>query len=98
MRRYWQDGFWIVLLLGLAAWLRAASLFEPLWLDELHTAWIVAGDLQDVAPRAMVGNQSPLIYWPWWGWAQLFGITPVTLRLPLLATGLALVVLVYLIV
>lgn len=87
-----------MLLLGLAAWLRAASLFEPLWLDELHTAWIVAGDLQDVAPRAMVGNQSPLIYWPWWGWAQLFGITPVTLRLPLLATGLALVVLVYLIV
>ncbi len=36
---------------------------ESLWIDELHSSWVVAGSWSDVAPRAAVGNQSPLYYW-----------------------------------
>ena len=32
------------------------------WLDELHTAWIVNGDWNDVVARCQIGNQSPLYF------------------------------------
>jgi mannosyltransferase len=78
----------IVLLLIVACWLRATSLRDELWIDELHTAWTVTDELRDVAPRAMIGNQSPLFYWPYWAWVRIAGQNEVTLRLPLLLCGL----------
>lgn len=79
----------LVLLLLIACWLRATSLRDELWIDELHTAWTVTDELRDVAPRAMIGNQSPLFYWPFWAWVRVVGQNEVTLRLPLLLCGLA---------
>ncbi len=36
---------------------------EPLWIDELHTAWVCQGDFSNVAERASFGNQSPFWFW-----------------------------------
>lgn len=35
----------------------------------------MVGELGDVAPRAMQGNQSPLAYWLLWGWVQIAGVS-----------------------
>ena len=35
---------------------------EPLWLDELHTAWVVSGRPSDVVARAADGNQQPVFF------------------------------------
>ncbi|MEL7497067.1 MAG: hypothetical protein AAFN77_05615 [Planctomycetota bacterium] len=44
----------------------AISLHDSLWLDELHTGWVVGNQLSDVWPRAAIGNQSPLYFWLTW--------------------------------
>ena len=36
---------------------------EPLWLDELHTAWCVDGSFVHIGHRAGQGSQTPLFYW-----------------------------------
>ena len=50
---------------------------EPLWLDELHTAWVTSEGWDDVADRSTVGNQNPLYFWIVWslrtGVAALLG-------------------------
>ncbi|HTN77621.1 MAG TPA: glycosyltransferase family 39 protein, partial [Pirellulaceae bacterium] len=85
----------LLLIVLLAAWLRWTSLGDSLWIDEHHTAWIVAQDLDDVAPRAMIGNQSPLVYWPFWGYIQFAGLNEFALRLPFFLASLIVVALVY---
>ncbi len=72
-------------LVGLA--LRIAPLSESLWLDELHTAWCAIGPLDEVAPRAALGNQSPLFYWLEWLLIGVLGESELTLRLPSLIAG-----------
>jgi len=40
-----------------------------LWVDELHSSWVIWGDLNQVPERAWLGNQSPLYFaglWCWW--------------------------------
>jgi hypothetical protein len=64
------------------AWLRLLGCNAPLWVDELHTAWILSGPWDEIAPRAMIGNQSPAAYWVLWPYAQLVGIHDWSLRLP----------------
>ena len=64
---------------------------ESLWLDELHTSWVVAGRLSDVAWRAAAGNQSPLYFYLLWGEVQVLGQHEWTLRLPSLLAGIALI-------
>ena len=57
----------VPLVLGLGgAWLRVAIACESLWLDELHTGYCVSGSLSEVAPRSLMGNQSPFYYWLCW--------------------------------
>lgn len=46
---------------GWVRWQMAAH--DPLWIDELHTSWVLVGDWGDVTPRAIAGNQSPLYFW-----------------------------------
>ncbi len=70
--------------------LRLPSCYESFWLDELHTAWAIWEDLTDVAPRAEVGNQTPLYFQLMWLWKQLAGQSEVALRLSsVLAVSLA---------
>jgi hypothetical protein len=88
----------LALIVAFAAWLRTQDFDESFWLDELHTAWCVAADLADVAPRAMQGNQPPLPYWLLWGWVQVAGVSEWSLRGPSLAASLASIVMAFLVV
>jgi hypothetical protein len=70
--------------------LRLASLSDPLWLDELHTAWTVSATPGDVAWRARMGNQSPLWFRVNYALFYTFGQNEFALRLPSLLAALAL--------
>ncbi|MEQ1905299.1 MAG: hypothetical protein ABL888_14010, partial [Pirellulaceae bacterium] len=50
--------FWIA---AIRAFLLVAS-EDPLWLDELHTQWLVSGSGNEVVPRALRWNQTPLYF------------------------------------
>jgi len=79
----------VAVLLISAAGLRLRVAGDGLWVDELHTSWSVAGELQDVAPRAVAGNQSPLYFWLVWGVVQVAGHSVFTLRVVSLAAAVA---------
>lgn len=36
---------------------------ESLWVDELHSSWVVAGGFSAIAERAAAGNQTPTYFW-----------------------------------
>lgn len=73
------------------AWLRCWQATESLWLDELHTSWVVASGAGDVLPRAQAGNQSPLYFYLEWFVVQICGQSAVALRLISLLSGIGLV-------
>jgi hypothetical protein len=50
----WAAGLGVVALLWAASGLR-----QPLWVDELHSSWVIADDWADVTSRARLGNQTP---------------------------------------
>ncbi len=62
-------------------------LSEPLWIDELHTAWSIDNTLGNVAQRAAQGNQTPLYFWIEWLVCRQFGLTEICLRLPSVLYG-----------
>src|SRR5262245_22942566 len=70
-----------------AAALRLWHARESLWLDELHTAWCALGSLDEVVPRAAIGNQSPLFFWIEWLLVRIFGPSELMLRLSSLVAG-----------
>ena len=55
---------------------------EPLWIDELHTAWCIDDTIGAVSRRAAQGNQTPLYFWMEWLVCNQFGLTEFWLRLP----------------
>ncbi len=65
----------------LAVAFRLPFLSESLWVDELHSAWTIWGELGDVSRRAALGNQTPVYYWGLWFWRQLVGDGEVALRM-----------------
>ena len=69
-------------IIGLGGFLRWLALSEPLWLDELHTAWCVSAGWEEVSLRAAAGNQSPLFFWIEYICIRCFGETELTLRTP----------------
>lgn len=79
----------------LATALRVPQMRESLWLDELHTAWVVDGDLREIPARAAIGNQSPLYFLLPWLTTRLIGLNEAALRLPSLVAGLAVIVAIY---
>lgn len=91
-RERWGPICCLVLIVLGAAWLRGWQVTESLWLDELHTSWVVADAVDVVAPRARAGNQSPLYFWLVWGVVRLCGHTEWALRLISLVSGVVLVV------
>lgn len=90
-RSHWP----LAVLLVLSGALRLSHINESLWLDELHTAWVVADGPLDVFERARIGNHSPVYFFLPWITASLFGMSEWALRLPSLLAGLALVAAVY---
>lgn len=84
----WFSALIIVLALLFGVWLRwqlAAN--DPLWVDELHTSWVLSGRFSEIAPRAIAGNQSPLYFWCSYPIVQSLGQSPFSLRLLSLAAG-----------
>ncbi len=79
-----------------AAGLRAPQLHESLWLDELHTSWVVSDGLAEIPSRAAVGNQGSLYFGLVWISTKLFGHSDAALRLPSLIAGVLLVPAVFL--
>jgi len=57
----------------LAVW-PALSIRESLWVDELHSAWTISGDWNEVTSRAALGNQSPLYFYGLKAWSDTVGI------------------------
>jgi hypothetical protein len=71
----------------LAASTRVELLSDGLWLDELHTAWTVAGG-SELPARALAGNTGPVWFVLPAASVALFGWSEATLRLPSLVAGL----------
>lgn len=61
----------VVTIFVVAFFARWPSCGESFWLDELHTAWTVAGDWADVSPRASIGNQQTAYFDVLWFWQRL---------------------------
>ncbi|RMF39928.1 MAG: hypothetical protein D6753_12680 [Planctomycetota bacterium] len=76
--------------------LASAGLNEPLWVDELHTSWVVSGARDLVQPRAEIGNQNPAYFSVLWWLTQWQGQSEWRLRWPsLLAWGATLLLCVW---
>ncbi len=81
----------LALVLALAACLRLWQIREPLWLDELHTPWAISAGPGAVAERARANNQGPLYFAFVWLTTRSTGSSELTVRLPSLLAGLAVV-------
>lgn len=66
---------------------RVWQIAEPLWIDELHTSWVVSGAFEEVAPRARMGNQGPVYFWCVWLVTQACGHSESALRLSSMVAG-----------
>lgn len=64
---------------------------DPLWLDELHTSWVVGSGISEVAPRAAIGNQPPIYFYGVWTATQIFGQSELSLRVISLVAGILLI-------
>ena len=86
---------WSVFALVLTAgcWIRwKIATGELLWLDELHTGWVVGGSFEQALTRSAQGNQAPLFFGLVWSAVQWLGSSELSLRLvSLLAALLAMV-------
>lgn len=90
-----RDHWALLPIVAFATLLRLWQINESLWLDELHSAWVVSGGLLEIVERAQIGNQSPLYFFLPWFTTSLFGMSEWALRLPSLIAGLGLVILAY---
>jgi len=88
----------LLLIMLLAATLRAQHVSDPLWLDELHTAWVVEDGIGDVAGRAAAGNQGPVFYYAQWLVGRMGENSVFTYRCLSLVAGLLLVPIVFLVI
>lgn len=74
---------WFVFVLTLALVFSASFFFDPFWIDESVTYWIIKDSFSDVTQRAFnFQGQSPLYYWLLWFWRREFGESEALLRLP----------------
>ena len=83
----------IFTLVGLLLRLYGAA--ASLWLDELHTAWVVCDGLFLIPERAALGNNHASYFYLPWVSTTLFGMHEWSLRLPSILAGTALVPLVH---
>lgn len=84
-----------IFIAALAILLRLPACGESFWVDELHSAWAIWSDWQEIAGRAERGNQTPWYFYVLWCWRHFVGDSEIALRLPsVIATALASAVLV----
>lgn len=95
-RRFSMRDHWLLLpILVFAALLRLWQINESLWLDELHSAWVVSAGASEIAERAQIGNQSPMYFYLLWATTSLYGMSEWALRLPSFVAGVGLVAIAY---
>lgn len=86
------------LLIGLVLFgtvLRLYAIQDSLWVDELHTAWTVAGEWRQIATRASLGNNGPLYFWFVRLVTDVLGCTEWTVRCWSVLAGVGLMVATY---
>lgn len=83
----------LVTLLGVL--LRVYRIDTSLWLDELHTGWVVIDGPAYFMERATEGNYSPAYFFFPWLATLVFGPTEFALRLPSVLAGVTIIPLVY---
>ena len=83
----------IVTLVGLA--LRIHGIRSSLWLDELHTSWVVHDGIRLIPDRAAMGNCTSAYFYLVWFFISIFGEYEWALRLPSALAGTALIPLAY---
>ena len=83
------------LLVAVAAAVRTVGVNGSLWLDELFTAWVALGPDGTLAERAAIGNAAAPYYWLVKASVAVFGPAEWAIRLPSLAFGAAVPVVVY---
>ncbi len=89
---------WVLPVLLVAAFLIRIKLAEqPLWLDELHTAWVIDANWSDVAHRAEIGNQTPLFFYAEKLVIDCIGFSALNLRLIPIIASVAQVVVIFLV-
>ncbi|QJW99802.1 glycosyltransferase family 39 protein [Frigoriglobus tundricola] len=88
-------GIELTLLVALAAAVRLVGVGESLWLDELFTSWVVLGPDGTLSERAALGNAAAPFYWLVKGSVAIFGASEWAIRLPSVAFGAAVPVVVY---
>ncbi|MCS7471109.1 glycosyltransferase family 39 protein [Stieleria sp. ICT_E10.1] len=80
----------VVVVVSLSLAFRLPSCQESFWLDELHSAWVVADGFSEVAPRAAAGNQTTGYFHLLWIWSAVVGSGELPMRLSsVLASALA---------
>jgi hypothetical protein len=92
---HWRSLFFLALLLAATTVWRVRAASESLWADELHSAWCAGGTLREVAPRAAIGNQSPLYFWLLWALSQWITPSELALRGTSIIAGALLLVAIY---
>lgn len=70
----------VLVITSIAAVMRIPSCGESFWLDELHSAWVASGPLDQVGRRASLGNQIPAYFYGLWVWARMFGDSEAAMR------------------
>jgi uncharacterized membrane protein len=81
---------WVLTFFAASLAMRLLQARESLWLDELHTAWVISADWDEIAARAKAGNQPPLFLYLERFAIALFGMSEPALRLPSILAGAAL--------
>ncbi len=77
---------------GIGIILRLHACRDDLWVDELHTAWVVDGAWSDLPARARIGNQAPLYFAIVKGLTDLFGLSRESVRALSVLAGVGLIV------
>lgn len=91
----WRDHWQLLPILAFGVALRFWQINESLWLDELHTAWVVSGSLGEIVERSQIGNQSPVYFYLPWASTSLLGMSEWALRLPSILAGVGLIAVAY---
>ncbi|MDA0658791.1 MAG: glycosyltransferase family 39 protein [Planctomycetota bacterium] len=76
----WREFLFVLGLTVLSLWLRWNAARQSLWLDELHTAWVVADDFRHIDLRARQGNSTPVYFTLVWLISNLVGPSAISLR------------------
>jgi 4-amino-4-deoxy-L-arabinose transferase-like glycosyltransferase len=84
----------LLVIVGVGSAARLWQIRESLWLDELHTSWVVSDTFEAITPRARMGNQGPGYFYIVRLSTLALGENELALRMPSLLAGIGLILVV----